>query len=91
MAHQGLLPLRLGEVHAERRTPHIAIAALFLVAVPLALFGTIAELAAATVLLLLLVFTVVNGALFVLKRRKGEQPGSFEIPRIIRRSALSSA
>jgi amino acid transporter len=83
MAHQGLLPLRLGEVHAERRTPHLAIAALFLVAAPLALFGTIAELAAATVLLLLLVFTVVNGALFVLKRRKGEQPGYFEIPRII--------
>jgi hypothetical protein len=53
---------------------------LFLVAAPLALFGTIAELAAATVLLLLLVFTVVNGALFVLKRRKGEQPGYFEIP-----------
>ncbi|HKA64209.1 MAG TPA: amino acid permease, partial [Methyloceanibacter sp.] len=83
MAHQSLLPLRLGEIHAERRTPHIAIAALFLVAAPLALFGTIAELAAATVLLLLLVFTVVNGALFVLKRRKGEQPSYFEIPRII--------
>jgi amino acid transporter len=83
MAHQGLLPLRFGDVHADRRTPHIAIAALFLVAAPLALFGTIAELAAATVLLLLLVFTVVNGALFVLKGRKGEQPGYFEIPRII--------
>ena len=63
--------------------PHIAIVALFLVAAPLALFGTIAELAAATVLLLLLVFTVVNGALFVLKRRKGEQPGYFEIPAAI--------
>jgi uncharacterized integral membrane protein len=32
------------------------------------------------VLLLLLVFTVVNGALFVLQRRKGEKPGRFEIP-----------
>jgi amino acid transporter len=80
MAHQGLLPLRFGEVHAERRTPHIAILALFLVALPLALFGTIAELAAATVLLLLLVFAVVNAALFVLKRRPGEQHGYFEIP-----------
>ena len=83
MAHQGLLPLRLGDVHAGRRTPHIAIAALFLVVAPLALFGTIAELAAATVLLLLLVFTVVNGALFILKRRKGEQAGYFEIPAAI--------
>jgi amino acid transporter len=74
------LPLRFGEVHAERRTPHIAILALFLVAMPLALFGTIAELAAATVLLLLLVFAVVNAALFVLKCRPGEPHGSFEIP-----------
>src|SRR5262245_12393481 len=41
MAHQGLLPLRLGDVHDERRTPHFAILALFLIAVPLALLGTI--------------------------------------------------
>ena len=80
MAHQGLLPLRFGDVHEERRTPHIAILALFLITVPLALIGTIAELAAATVLLLLLVFGVVNAALFVLKRRPGEPPGYFEIP-----------
>ena len=80
MAHQGLLPLRFGDVHEERRTPHVAILALFLVAMPLALFGTIAELAAATVLLLLLVFAVVNAALFVLKRRPGEKHGYFEIP-----------
>ena len=80
MAHQGLLPLRFGDVHAERRTPHVAILALFLVAMPLALFGTIGELAAASVLLLLLVFAVVNAALFVLKRRPGEKHGYFEIP-----------
>jgi amino acid transporter len=80
MAHQGLLPLRLGDVHDERRTPHFAILALFLIAVPLALIGTIAALAAATVLLLLLVFAVVNAALFVLKRRPGEPRGYFEIP-----------
>jgi APA family basic amino acid/polyamine antiporter len=30
--------------------------------------------------LLLLVFTVVNGALFVLKRRRNEKPGRFEVP-----------
>ena len=83
MARQGLLPKRLGSVHAARRTPHVAVAALFLVLAPLALLGTIAELAAATVLLLLLVFMVVNGALFVLKGRKGEKPGRFEIPRFI--------
>jgi amino acid transporter len=63
--------------------PHIAITALFLVAAPLGLFGTIVELAAATVLPLLTVFAVVNGALFVLKLRKGEPAGYFEIPAAI--------
>jgi basic amino acid/polyamine antiporter, APA family len=80
MARQGLLPDGLGAVHASRQTPHIAILALTAILVPLALIGTIAELASATVLLLLFVFTVVNGALFVLKRRDGEQHGEFELP-----------
>jgi amino acid transporter len=83
MARQGLLPAALGKVHAGRRTPHLAIAALLLVLAPLALLGTITELAAATVLLLLFVFMVVNGALFILKGRKGEKPGRFEIPRFV--------
>jgi len=92
MARQSLLPSALGNVHAGRRTPHIAVAALFIVLAPLALLGTITELAAATVLLLLLVFMVVNGALFVLKGRKGEKPGRFEIPRVdagARRAGMS--
>ena len=83
MARQGLLPQRLGDVHAARRIPHFAVASLFLVLAPLALLGTIAELAAATVLLLLFVFMVVNGALFILKGRDGERRGRFEIPRAI--------
>ena len=80
MARQGLLPAWFGHVHAGRRTPHIAIIALLLIATPLALMGTIGELAAATVILLLIVFACMNGALFVLKRRKGEAHGYFEIP-----------
>ncbi len=83
MARQNLLPDHLGKVHRHRHTPHIAILVLCLVLVPLALMGAIAELAAASVLLLLTVFAVVNGALFVLKGRKGEPIGRFEIPRII--------
>jgi amino acid transporter len=83
MARQGLLPAGLGCVHAKRQTPHKAIVALFLVLAPLALLGTISELAAATVLLLLVVFMVVNGALFILQGRKSERPGRFEIPRIV--------
>jgi amino acid transporter len=83
MARQGLLPHRLGDVHAARRILHLAVASLFLVLAPLALLGTITELAAATVLLLLFVFMVVNGALFILKGRDGERRGRFEIPRAI--------
>jgi basic amino acid/polyamine antiporter, APA family len=83
MSKQGLLPARFGDVHAGRRTPHVAIVALLLVVVPLALIGTIADLAAATVLLLLAVFAVVNGALFVLKRRRGEPRGYFEISPLV--------
>lgn len=80
MAQQKLLPERLGDVHDRTKTPHLAVALLFIILVPLALTGTVGELAAATVLLLLTVFTVVNAALVVLKRRRGEKPGRFEVP-----------
>jgi amino acid transporter len=83
MGRQGLLPSVFGRVHNGRRTPHVAILVLFLILVPLAASGTISELASATVLLLLTVFAVVNGALFVLQGRKGEAPGLFEIPRFV--------
>ncbi|NKE44646.1 amino acid permease [Roseomonas frigidaquae] len=80
MARQGLLPKTLARVHAKRRTPHMAILALLPVLVALVLAGNIGELASATVLLLLAVFTVVNVALLVLQRRKGEAKGGFEVP-----------
>jgi amino acid transporter len=83
MARQGLLPAPFGNLHAGRRTPHIAIAAVLLVLTALVLVGTVTELAAATVLLLLLVFMTVNAALFILKRRKGEKPARFEIPSFV--------
>ncbi len=80
MARQGLLPEQLGRVHPERHTPHYATLVLFAIVAPLALLGGISELASATVLLLLVVFTIVNGALIILKRRPGEEHGSFELP-----------
>jgi APA family basic amino acid/polyamine antiporter len=83
MSHQGLMPKAFGKVHARRQTPHMAIAALFVVVAALALIGNIKELASATVLLLLCVFVVVNMALVVLKRRAGEPPGRFEVPLIV--------
>ncbi len=81
MAQQGLLPRALGHVHLRTRTPHIAATLLLALLLPLGLFGSIANLAAASVLLLLAVFSVVNGALFILQGRKNEPAGRFEIPR----------
>lgn len=81
MARQGLLPKGLGKVHDRTQTPHIATSALLVLLIPLAFFGSIAELASATVLLLLVVFAIVNGALLVLQGRIGEARGKFEVPR----------
>jgi amino acid transporter len=80
MARQGLLPTPLGRVHNRTQTPHLATAALLVLLVPLAFFGSIAQLASASVLLLLVVFAIVNGALFVLQGRHGETKGKFEVP-----------
>ena len=81
LARQGLLPRALGQVHQRTRTPHLAAILLLVILLPLALLGGIANLASASVLLLLAVFAVVNGALFILKGRETEPPGRFEIPR----------
>lgn len=80
MARQGLLPEMLGEVHSERRTPHMAIGVLLLIVVALQFAGDITQLASATVMLLLFVFVLVNGALLVLKRREGNIAGCFNAP-----------
>lgn len=81
MARQRLLPRVLGRVHERTRTPHVAAIVLLAILLPLGLFGTVANLASASVLLLLAVFAVVNGALFILKGRESEPDGRFEIPR----------
>ncbi|TCH97041.1 amino acid permease [Roseococcus sp. SYP-B2431] len=83
MARQGLLPEPLGRIHPATRTPHVAVAVLFLVVAALMLAGNIAQLASATVLLLLAVFTCVNLALLILQRRPGEARGGFEIPQFV--------
>ncbi len=80
MSRQGLLPEAFGRVHATRRTPYVAIGILLLVVIALSLIGNIGALAASTVLLLLTVFTVVNIALVILKRRPSERTGRFEVP-----------
>jgi APA family basic amino acid/polyamine antiporter len=83
MSRQGLMPAFLGRVHAKTKTPHLAILILLLVLIPLVLTSTVGNLAAATVLLLLTVFCVVNAALVMLQRRKGEKKGKFEVPTFV--------
>jgi len=80
MSRQGLLPESLGRVHRRRQTPHVAIGLLLIAVVGLQFAGDISELAGATVLLLLFVFTLVNGALIVLVRREGAVEGAFNCP-----------
>jgi basic amino acid/polyamine antiporter, APA family len=80
MSKQGLLPEPLSRIQASRRTPYVAIAVLFAIIALLQFTGDIGQLASATVLLLLFVFILVNGALIVLKRREGDLPGCFNAP-----------
>ncbi len=83
MSRQGLLPGLLGRVHPRTRTPHVAIAVLLVPVIALQFAGDITQLAGATVLLLLFVFMLVNGALVVLKHREGNLAGSFNAPTIV--------
>jgi amino acid transporter len=83
MSRQGLLPAVLGSVHPVRKSPHIAVFVLFGIVSLLILSGGVKQLAEATVLLLLIVFTAVNISLVVLKRRPGEASGGFEPPLLV--------
>lgn len=83
MAGQKLLPAVLGSVHPVRKTPHVAIVILGAIVAVLAFAGDIKELASATSLLLLTVFGLMNVALIVLKLRKGEEKGNFEVPLVV--------
>jgi amino acid transporter len=83
MARQGFVPRVLGTVHPVRRTPHIAILVLMVIVIVLAFTGGIRQLASATSVLLLSVFTLVNASLIVLQRRPNEPKGGFEIPAFV--------
>ncbi|MGL5016948.1 MAG: APC family permease [Luteolibacter sp.] len=83
MSRQGLLPEVLGKIHPRRHTPHLAILVLFVIVSLLILSGGVKPLAEATVLLLLVVFTLVNVSLIVLKRRPAEPADGFDVPLIV--------
>ena len=83
MSRQGLLPALLGKLHPQRHTPQVAIFVLFGIVSLLILSGGVKPLAEATVLLLLVVFTLVNVSLIVLKRRSSEPGDGFDVPLLV--------
>jgi amino acid transporter len=83
MSRQGLLPKALAKIHPTRHTPHIAAVAILVVASILLLLGDVSQLAAATVILLLGVFTLMNLAQLTLATRKGEPPAPIKLPMVV--------
>ena len=72
MAKQGIVPAFLGRTHEERKTPWVAIIFTTVIALALAATGNLGQLADTTVLLLLVVFTMVNVAVLVLRKQPVE-------------------
>lgn len=68
MSREGIVAPLFGKVSSARRTPWVAILFTTALAMVLAATGDLSDLADTTVLLLLLVFTVVNVAVLVLRR-----------------------
>jgi basic amino acid/polyamine antiporter, APA family len=83
MSKQGLLPAVLGRVHPVRHSPDVAVFVLFGIVSVLILGGGVKQLAEATVMLLLIVFTTVNISLVFLKLRPGEPSKGFEPPMLV--------
>lgn len=83
MSVQGWLPAGLGRVHAVRRTPVLATAAVTLATLALALSLPLVSLADATSGLLLVVFAGVNLALLRIKRQRAAPPGVRSIPKLV--------
>ena len=82
MASQGIVPPALGRVHAERRTPWVAIIFTSALAMLLIVIGDLESLADTTVLLLLIVFICVNVCALVLRRDPVEHE-HFRVPTAI--------
>jgi len=84
MAQEGRAPRALGVVSARTRTPVRATVLIGLVVLVLAAAFPLVALARATSAIILVVFTVVNVALFVIKRRAPEPPpGAPRFPAVV--------
>jgi APA family basic amino acid/polyamine antiporter len=74
MANERIVPAVFARVHPRRQTPYVAIIFTVLIAMALIASGTVTELAQTTVLLLLVVFTIVNIAVLVLRKKPVDHP-----------------
>lgn len=86
MARDGLLPSVLGKVLPGRRTPWVAIIVTTALSLLLALLGSIEVLASTLVVLLLVVFSSVNLAVLVLRRRGTDpeaQADHYRVPTLL--------
>jgi len=79
MGRDGSLPARLGEIHPKRRTPHIAIAASGFLIIGMMLFP-IERVAAATDMMFILMFILVNIALVRLRDIRPDLPRTYRVP-----------
>lgn len=84
MAREGLLPSVLARVHAQRRTPAVAVLVVFGLAVLIACSGGVRVLAQTTSFLLVVVFLAVHVSLFLIKRRESAPPSEvFTVPSVV--------
>jgi len=80
MARERLLPAWLGHVHPTRQTPYRASLLIVVVALVLAVTGTVGLLANTTSLLLLTVFIIAGIALLVVQKRDKSAHQGFRVP-----------
>lgn len=82
MAHEGVLPTVFGKVHPGRRTPWVAIVFTTILAFGLIWFADLKALGGTTSLLLLIVFTIVNVSVLVLRKDTVEHD-HFRCPQVV--------
>ena len=82
MGRSDLVPSVFARVHATRRTPWVAIASTTALCAVLVATGSVGDLAATTSLLLMLVFTLVNGAVLLLRGDPVDHD-HFRIPTVV--------
>ncbi len=80
MGRAHVLPLLLGAIHHQRRTPHWAIAISTTIIVLVVVMLPIKDVASAADIMFLLLFALVNASLIALRRKLPGTPRAFRVP-----------